>query len=537
MKLEGLCPLTTAEALRRAVTIAPDIDAVVTKRERMTYAELDETVRRLRSALAAHDVRRGTRVGICLGNEPTWVALFLAISSLGAVTVPVNTRFRTDEFAQVLRQTRVELLFLTEKVLTNDMLGMLRQACPEVDTALPSSTLPDLTAVVVVDGPVPAAATSWNEFLAGAGAEVAPTCTPDDIALIQSTSGTTSYPKGVLLTHRSMCANAFFSGGRMGFRIGDRFHSARPFFHVAGSTLSVLSALQHSVTLVTMPKFDAGDALELMERERCTHFSGNDTIALLLLNHPDRPHRNLTLRGAWVAASPAVIERVIGELGATECVAGYGLSESSPNVAQSAWWEDEATRVAAKMRVEPGLEVRIRSLDTDADCPPGINGEILVRGWSLMQGYDNMPQETAHAIDPDGWLHTGDLGNLDEDGRLSFVGRTKEIIRVGGENVSPAEVEDALHRHPAIKQAVVVGVPDPRLIEVPFAFVVLNNGHALETEDILAWLRPRIAGFKVPKYAQVVGGFEGIGMTASSKVQKRHLATHAETLLSERISG
>jgi fatty-acyl-CoA synthase len=294
-----------------------------------------------------------------------------------------------------------------------------------------------------------------------------------------------------------MCANAFFSGSRIGFRVGDRFSSARPFFHVAGTTLSILSSLQHVVTLVTMERFDPGEALRLMADERCTHFSANDTIALMLLNHPDRPNRNLALREAWVAASPTIVRRVIDELGAWECVVGYGLSEASPNIAQSCWWEPEEIRVSARVRPQPGVDVRFGT-ETGDDCPTRQTGEILVRGWTVMRGYLDMPAETAAAVSLDGLRYTGDLGRLDETGRLECVGRAKELIWVGGENVAPAEVEDVLHRHPKIRQAVVVGVPDARLLEVPFAFVVLNEHCQVDAEELMTWTREHVAGSRHP---------------------------------------
>ncbi|MFC6882257.1 MULTISPECIES: AMP-binding protein [Actinomadura] len=531
MNLTGICPLTADAALRRAAALAPDVQAVVSAQGSATYAELDAEVGAVRAALAAAGVRRGDHVAVCLGNGPRWVALLVAIGSLGAVTVPVNTRFRAEEVAYVLRQSRARLLFTADRFLSSDFAAMLREVCPGVDASLPDPSLPDLRDVVVLGPDVPSAARSWEEFLAAPAPPVAPRSAPDDVLLIQYTSGTTSYPKGVLLTHRSMCADAFFSGARLGLRAGDRFHSARPFFHAAGSTLSVLACLQHAATLVTMDRFEAGEALRLMEAERCTHFSGNDTIALMLLNHPDLPRRRLRLRGAWLAASPTIVRRVIGELGASECVAGYGLSEASPNVAQSAWWEPEDVRAAGRMLPQPGVEVAVRDPATGLDRPAGETGEIFVRGWNVMRGYYAMPAETAEVLSPDGWLSTGDLGRLGPDGRLEFAGRAKEIIRVGGENVAPAEVEDVLHRHPEIRQAAVVGVPDARLMEVPFAFVVLGEGCRADPEEILGWARERLAGFKAPRHLRVVEGFEEIGMTASSKVQKRHLAAYARRLL------
>lgn len=531
MDLTGICPTTTAAALARAVTIAPDIEAIVASDGRLTYRQLHDEVARIASALAAYGIKRGDHVGLCHGNSCRWVAMFLAIGSLGAVTVPVNTRFKPGEMAYALKQSRVKFLFTVDTLFKIDFVDMLRAICPGIDSQLPDTALPDLQRVVVLADRAPKAATSWPDFIAGAGDSQPAACRPDDVLLIQYTSGTTSFPKGVLLTHTNMLGNAFFSGGRIGFRIADRLHSARPFFHVAGSTLSVLSSIQHVITLVTMDRFEGGEALRLMEQERCTHFSGNDTMALMLLNHPERPARKLFLRGAWAAASPPVIRRVIDELGAKECVSGYGQSEASPNVAQSAWWEDEAVRVSGRMLPQPGVAVRIRDSQTGKDCPAGTPGEIVVRGWNVMRGYFDRPAETAAALDAEGWLSTGDQGVLDDNGRLRFVGRIKEIIRVGGENVAPSEVESMLLEHPAIRQAQVVGIADARLVEVPVAFVIPDAGQAVTAADIVAWCKANMAGFKVPRHVWIVPDFQMAGMTESSKVKKKDLAAHAEMLL------
>ncbi len=521
-----LCPLTTDAALRRAATLAPDVEAIVGPPSpalpaRLTYAQLETEVARIRAALHGLGVQPGEHVGLCIGNGALFMALFLAIGSAGAVAVPVNTRLTGEEIAYALRQSRVRTLFTVDRLLSQDFTAILRSIEPAIDHALPGQALPDLVRLVCIGGDVPRAALGWPAFLEGACpppfASTPPACTPDHTLLIQYTSGTTASPKGVLLRHRSMLGNGFVSGHRLGLRVADRFHSARPFFHVAGTSLSILACIQHAATLVTMDRFEPGEALRLMEQERCTHFSGNDTMALMLLNHPDRARRHLVLRGAWAAASPAILRRVIDEM-APECVAGYGLSEASPNVAQSCWWEPEAVRASGRMRVQPGIEVRL------------AEGEIQVRGYTVMQGYFDKPDATAATLSPDGWLGTGDLGTL-EDGRLTFTGRAKDLIRVGGENVSPAEIEDVLHRHPAIRQAVVVGVPDPRLMEVPCAFIVLNDGHDATPDALLGWARERLAGFKLPRHVRLVDGFEHIGMTASSKIQKAQLRAHAIQLL------
>lgn len=523
------CPVTTAAALARAALIAPDIEAVVAPDGRATYAELEERVLALSGAMARFGIRHGDHVGLCIGNGLRWIEMFLAASRIGAVVVPVNTRLRAQEIAYMLRQSRTSVLFVADRFLKIDFIALLREICPAIDARLPDAALPDLHRIVVIGEDVPAAALSWESFFT-AGAPAVAGCAPDDRLLIQYTSGTTSFAKGVMLTHRSMVANAFFSGVRMGLRPGDRIFSARPFFHVAGTSQSILTAIHHAVTLVTMDRFTAGEALALMERERCTHFSGNDTIALMLLDQPDRDTHAIALRGAWVAGSPPVVRRVVEELGARETVVAYGLSEAAPNVAISCWWEPVADRISCRMRPQPGVEVRIVDPETSRFSPPGADGEIQVRGWNVMQEYFDMPEQTASAFTPDGWLRTGDRGSLDAEGRLRFLGRYKDIIRVGGENVSPLEVEELLLRHPDIRMAQVVGVPDARLQEVVAAFVVLQEGATCTPEDIVAWSQASMGGFKAPRYAHVVDSFEHIGMTASAKVQKKELAAYAATL-------
>ncbi|KSV66678.1 AMP-binding protein [Sinorhizobium sp. Sb3] len=530
LDLHATCPLTISAALRRSSTITPDVEAIVASDGRLTYQELETRVADARDALFAAGVRKGDHVGLCLGNSIEWVVIFLAIGSMGAVTVPINTRFVTAEMAYALKQSRVTTLVTCDRFLKIDFISMFREVCPGLDSALPHDALPDLRRVLVIGDNVPSAAQNFRELYASTLVRTKPEDNADDVLLIQYTSGTTSFPKGVLLRHRNMLPNAFFSGLRMGLRPGDRFHSARPFFHVAGTTLSILSCLQHAVTLVSMDRFEPGEALRLMERERCTHFSGNDTMALMLLTHPDLPSRHLNLRGAWLAASPTIVRRVIDELGARECVVGYGLSEASPNVAQSCWWEPEEVRVSAAMRVQTGVDVRIRT-EEGRNAGPDEPGEIHVRGWNVMKGYFDKLEETAAALSGDGWLSTGDLGALDTTGRLRFLGRAKEIVRVGGENVSPADVENVLHQNRLIRQAAVVGVPDERLVEVTAAFIILNDGCTATEAEIIEWSKREMAGFKVPRHVWIVEDFESIGMTASSKIQKKQLAAHARKLV------
>jgi fatty-acyl-CoA synthase len=330
-----------------------------------------------------------------------------------------------------------------------------------------------------------------------------------------------------MLTHDNMLRNAACIAARIDLHAGDRYYSARPFYHVAGTTLSLLASLVTGACLYSSSHFDAGVALQVMSAERCTHTSGNDTMFLMILNHPDFAKHPLALRGGWASAGPEVTRRLVNEMGMRGVCQAYGLSEASPNVSMSRYDDDLEKRIAGWGHVLDGVEVRIVDPESGRDQPPGTGGEIRVRGWSVMKGYYDMPEQTAKAIDAEGWLHTGDIGVMDAEGRLRFVTRSKDMFRVGGENVAPAEVEDVLHRHPAIKQAQVIGVPDPRLIEVPAAYVILKEGERAAPDEIIAWSKSRLANFRVPRYVRIVESFEHIGMTGSSKVQKNKLRAHA----------
>ncbi|MGH8734861.1 MAG: class I adenylate-forming enzyme family protein, partial [Burkholderiales bacterium] len=355
--------------------------------------------------------------------------LFYGASLIGAVTVPVNTRFKTAEIDFCLKQADCKILFYVDRFLGIDFGAMVRETgfrnAFEISGGLPTGKL--------------------------APVEVS----PEDILLIQFTSGTTAYPKGAMLTHDNMLRNAWTAGTRVGVRADDRYFNCRPFFHVAGTTLSALMALQFGACLVTLPTFEAGAALEMMERERCTLISGNDTLFQMLMGHADFAKRRLSLRGGWSAAGPETMRAIIDRMGCKTICAAYGLSEASPNVVMSDWRDAEELRVNGLALPHPGIEIRISA-----------EREIQVRGWSIMRGYCNNPEATAKAFTADGWLRTGDLGRLAPDGRLRMTGRLKDVFRVGGENVAPAEVEEVLLAHPAVQTAQVIGVPDARLGEV-----------------------------------------------------------------------
>ncbi len=505
-------------------------EALVIAGRRLTWAELRDNVREVARGLRALGIGRGDHVAVCMGNSLEWVIFFYAAATIGAVTVPVNTRFKADEMAYCLKQADVKLLFITDRFLKIDFIAMLRGICPAVDRALPDPALPLLRTVVVLGQDVPSGAVTFADLLARGAAfdEAYPEeVKPDDALLMQFTSGTTSHPKGVMLSHDNMLRNAFHVAARFHLKAGDRYYSARPYYHVAGTTLSLLAALTTGACLLSSPTFEPEEALSTMWSEECTHTSGNDTMFLMMLNHPKFAQYPLKLRNGWVSCGPEVSRRVVEQMGMKGLVQAYGLSEASPNVCMSRHDDDPEKRIEGWAHILDGVEVRLVDPETGSVQPPGRTGEIQVRGWSVMQGYYKMPEQTAKAIDAEGWLHTGDLGVMDDEGRLKFITRIKDVFRVGGENVAPAEVEDVLHRHPKIKQAQVIGVPDPRLIEVPAAYVILNEGETATPEELITWSRERLANFRVPRYLKLIDSFENIGMTGSSKVQKNKLRAQA----------
>ena len=521
---------TLAETLATVATAHPQDQALVISGRRLTYAELRDDVREIAMGLRALGINRGDHVAVCMGNSPEWMIFFYAAASIGAVTVPVNTRFKADEMLYCLKQADVKLLFVADRFLKIDFIAMLRGICPAVDKKLPDPALPLLHTVVVLGEDIPAGAISFAGLIAKGAAfdeRRPPEVLPDDVLLMQFTSGTTSYPKGVMLSHDNMLRNAAYIAARFHLKAKDRYYSARPWYHVAGTTLSMLAALTTGACLYSSPHFDAGEALVTMWSEECTHTSGNDTMFLMMLNHPEFAKYPLKLRHGWVSCGPEVSRKVVDLMGMKGLVQAYGLSEASPNVCMSHYDDDLEKRINGWAHILDDVEVRLVDPETNAVQPAGKTGEIQVRGWSVMKGYYKMPEQTAKAITADGWLHTGDLGIMDEGGRLRFITRIKDVFRVGGENVAPAEVEDILHKHPKIKQAQVIGVPDPRLVEVPAAYVILREGETATPEELMAWSKERLANFRVPRYLKIVEDFEKIGMTGSSKVQKNKLRAQA----------
>ena len=527
-------PQVLREVLETSASARSTHDALVTDRNRFSYADLYANSLKRAQALHALGIRRGDHIGILMGNTGAWVTLFFGAAMIGAVTVPVNTRFKASELAFCLKQADVKALFLNGNFLGIDFVSFLREAEPAIDSALPGAALPVLQHVIAMGDDLPNAAMGWKAFRELAktvdGSAFQAECarvTPDDSLLMQFTSGTTAYPKGVLLTHHNMLRNAWSCGLRMGVRADDRYFNCRPFYHVAGTTLSLLVAVTFGATLVTQPTFEAGGALKMLADECCTLTSGNDALFQMMMSHADFDAAKLHLRGGWSAAGPQTMRKIIDVMGMKAVCIAYGLSEASPNVVFSYHDEPEEFRVNGRALPHEGVEVRIADPATNVALAANAQGEIQVRGWNVMKGYYKNDAANATVFTPDGWLRTGDLGVLGDDGRLSMVGRLKDVFRVGGENVAPAEVEEVLLAHAAVASAQVIGVPDARLGEVAAAYVTLKSGTNAAEDELIAWCKSRCASFRVPRYLRVVADFETIGMTGSGKVQKTKLREHA----------
>ena len=512
--------LTAAAADRHG-----DLVAVVDRDLQLTYAELLEEARTVGAGLVALGVEPGDRVAIWAPNSARWIVSLLGLFQAGAVLVPINTRFKGPEAAPILERTRAKVLLTVTDFLGTDHLALLREA---------DARLPDLETLVVLDGPVPAEARSWDELRATgtpeARAEVErrqAEVGPDDPSDILFTSGTTGTPKGVVQTHARTLLVAKDWVAMTGLTTGDRYLMVNPYFHMFGLKAGILASMVAGATMLPEPVFDVDRALERVASEGVTVLPGAPTIYQAILDHPDRGHHDLSsLRVAVTGAADIPVElirRIFDELPFSVVITGYGLTEGG-TVSATSPGDDAETIATTVGRPRPTFEVRIVD-DQHRDVPQGEAGEILLRGGSVMSHYLDDLEATAAAVSSDGWLGTGDLGILDEQGCLKIVGRSKDMFIVGGFNAYPAEIENALLRHPDIQQVAVIGIPDVRLGEVGMAFVVPRPGSAPSGDEIVEWSRAQMANFKVPRRVELI---DELPVNATGKVVKDELRARAE---------
>ena len=499
-----------------------DLLAVRDDETSVSYSRLASAADRFGAALVESGVEPGDRVAIWCFNCTDWVVAVLGIFAAGGVLVPVNTRFKGTEAADLLSRSRAKVLVTVTDFLDTDYVALLASS---------GAALPDLATTVVVRGPVPDEALSWGDFVDRATPhsldEVERRSAAlglDDPSDILFTSGTTGVPKGVVMTHGRTITIATDWVAMTGLSAGDVYLQVNPYFHMFGLKAGILASVAAGATMLPEPVFDVDRVLTRVAAERVTVLPGPPTLYQSILDHPARDGYDLsTLRIAVTGAADIPVElirRVDAELPFSKVVTGYGLTEGGTACGTSD--DDDAEAVATTVgRPRPGFEVRIVG-EGGRDVAPGEAGEVLLRGGSIMLGYLDDPDETAKVLTAEGWLHTGDLGSLDEAGRLRIVGRVKDMFIVGGFNAYPAEIENALLRHPAIAQAAVVGVPNPRLGEVGMAFVVLSA--PASSEDIIAWSREQMANYKVPRAVVIV---DALPLNATGKVMKDTLRRQA----------
>ncbi|MEC9453756.1 MAG: AMP-binding protein [Pseudomonadota bacterium] len=504
---------------------------------RWSYAEFDAEVDRVARGLIGIGVEHGEHVALWMVNRPEWLFLMYATAKVGAVLVPLNTRYRTADVAYTVKQSDSATWISMARSGPVDYLAMLRENLPEIGDQLARSLtcaqFPKLRRVVLLgDAPEPgmldwadlaeaAEAVSQDQLDARAAAVDA-----DDVLLIGYTSGTTGHPKGVMHSH-VIIRNVIDRINRFGVSFEDAVINNLPMFHLYGYSESAMLAILSGARQILMESFDAAETLRLVEAERATILHGFDTHYKDMLDCQARDARDLSsLRfGTFPAGmlnSTAIARRSQDEL--TPTVSGWGMSETWAFAACSFANATEEQRIEASGYPMPGFEFRVIDPETGRQMPPGEQGEILVRSYQIMKGYYNKPEETASVIDADGWLHTGDTGLLRTDGHLRFIGRFKDILKVGGENVSPAEVEAFLMALPEVDQVAVVGYPDARLAEVPVAFIVAAAGAAVDFDAVARHCKGNIASYKIPRYVLCVAEFP---MTPTGKVQKHKLRARA----------
>lgn len=528
---------TVGAVLRATAARFSDRDALVFPGlgVRWSWAELDRRVDIVASALIEQGVNAGDFVGIWSMNCPEWVVTQFAVGRIGAVLVNVNPAYRLHELEQALRQADVATLIVGCPFKTSDFVTMVESICPEVIDA-PAGTwraekLPELRRVVSIGKRPGDGWLTWSDLESASFSPNlearASAVRASDVFNIQFTSGTTGLPKGAMLSHRNILMNSYYIGKRVRYSELDRVCVPVPFYHCFGCVLGTsVCAVYGSALVVPAPSFDPKATLVAIETERCTSIYGVPTMFVSQLDHPDRPKHDLSsLRTGIMAGSPCplpLMKAVIETMGASQITIGYGLTEASPIITQTSVEDSIEVRVGTVGHPLPGVEVRLVDPATRKDVPAGEAGELCVRGHGVMSGYYKNTDATERVIDHDGWLYTGDLARVREDGNYRIVGRSKELIIRGGENIYPPEVEEFLCHHPAIAEVAVVGLPDHVYGEVVSAWVVAKPGASLTADEIREFCKGQIAHFKIPRYVEIV---EQLPRTVTGKVTKHVLRT------------
>lgn len=526
--------LLIGEVLRRTAERCADRDALVftSLDYRRTWREFYEEVELAARGLWSLGLRPGDHLALWATNVPQWIVLQFATARIGVVLVTINPAYRPFELEYVLRQSDARALCLVDRFKTSDYFAMLAEACPELVDSEPGllqlPEYPELQWVIALRGETPPGAISWDDLLERGRGEtidwqtVEASLRFDQPINIQYTSGTTGFPKAATLSHRNLLMNAYYIGECQRMSADDRICIPVPFYHCFGCVLGTLcSAVYGAAMIIPADSFNPTATLAAIEQENATSLYGVPTMFIAQLQDPTLAGRKITsLRTGIMAGSPCPIEvmrQVIDLLGAREVTIAYGQTEASPVITQTRYDDPLELRVETVGRPLPGFEVKVVDPADGRTLGDEVQGELCARGHGVMIGYYNDAAATAAAIDAEGWLHTGDLAVRRPDGYYHITGRIKDMVIRGGENIYPREVEEYLFRHPAIEQASVVGVPDPKYVEELCAWVKLKAGHTLTEDEVRAYVKAGLAHYKVPRYVRFVESFP---QTVTGKIQK-----------------
>ncbi len=542
-----LFDLTMGQLLAQTAAAHPDNEAVVyvDRDFRLTYAQFDRLTDDLAKGLMALGVQKGEKVAVWATNVPYWVALQFATAKMGAILLTVNTNYKRNELKYLLTNSECENIFIIDGFRDSDYIQILYDLAPELRTMergrIKSSTFPHLKRVLFLGHEKPRGMYNIPEVLGLARmvtdeeyAARQATLHPDDVVNMQYTSGTTGFPKGVMLTHKSVVNNGYWIGQRQRFSPKDRLCLTVPLFHCFGCVLGVMACVNHGVTMVIVEAFNPVSVMSSIDQERCTAVYGVPTMFIAMLEHKLFDKFDFScLRTGIMAGSPCpiqVMRQVMDLMYMKEITICYGLTENSPVMTQTTPDDPLHYRVESVGKALPHIEVCVRDPETGLEAPHGVQGEVCCRGYSLMKGYYNNPEATAKAITPDGWLKSGDLGTMDENGYLAITGRLKDMIIRGGENIYPREIEEFLYTMEGVSDVQVAGVPSRKYGEEVGAFIILKKGVTMAPEDVRDYCRGQIAWHKIPKYVAFVDSYP---ITASGKIQKYKLREQAAEMFPE----
>ena len=525
---------TIGDAFDQAVEQWADKEAIVVRHQgiRWSYRQLGDAVDAFAAGLLALDLQPGDRIGIWSPNNIEWVIAQFATAKAGLILVNINPAYRKGELSYTLKKVACKTLILASSFKSSDYVAMLRDIAPAIDSSnsgqLDLPELPSLRSLIVISEEAVNGMFRFADITGMAPADAASrlaarakSAQPDDAINIQFTSGTTGLPKGATLTHFNVLNNGYFVGQAMNFSDRDRLCIPVPLYHCFGMVLAVLASMLHGATMVFPSEaFEPLAVLEAVSEEKCTALHGVPTMFIAELDHPEFNRFDLgTLRTGIMAGAPCPIEvmrKVVSNMNMKEVTIAYGMTETSPVSFQSAIDDPLEKRVSTVGRVHPHVQVKV--IDTQgAVVPRGASGELCTRGYSVMLGYWDDEEQTAETVDTAGWMHTGDLAVIDDEGYCDIVGRVKDMIIRGGENIYPREIEEYLFQHPKIQEAAVFGVPDEKFGEAVAAWIRLREGESVDADAIRDYCDEQIAYYKVPKHIRIVDEFP---MTVTGKIQK-----------------